>query len=271
MSAYYNDNDPFMVEWLKHLIKRKVIADGEVDGRSIKEIDPKEISQFTQCHFFAGIGVWSFALRRVGWPDALGSTLYRLSWKKSVTPSGRRLYQLVASVRPTSVNESTSWPTPTALSFHKSHQPGTNKFCETIRMLVPWPSPNVDDANNVTRSSGEFKSLAREVRFAAVRFGAWTSPAARDWKDSPGMSSTGTNPDGSQRKRTDQLPRQVQQMVSGPTQSGSNAATEGSGQFRLNPRFSLWLMGLPVEEWASFEEQAMRLSRRRRKRLSKRS
>lgn len=71
MSAYYNDNDPFMVEWLKHLIKRKVIVDGEVDGRSIKEIDPKEISQFTQCHFFAGIGVWSYALRRAGWPDDL--------------------------------------------------------------------------------------------------------------------------------------------------------------------------------------------------------
>jgi DNA (cytosine-5)-methyltransferase 1 len=24
---------------------------------------------YTQCHFFAGIGVWSYALRRAGWPD----------------------------------------------------------------------------------------------------------------------------------------------------------------------------------------------------------
>jgi hypothetical protein len=23
----------------------------------------------TQCHFFAGIGVWSYALRLAGWPD----------------------------------------------------------------------------------------------------------------------------------------------------------------------------------------------------------
>ena len=69
MAAYYNDNDPFMVAWLKHLISRKVIADGEVDGRSITEIDTDDLRKFEQCHFFAGIGVWSFALRRAGWPD----------------------------------------------------------------------------------------------------------------------------------------------------------------------------------------------------------
>lgn len=69
--AYYNDNDQFMVEWLKHLIKRKVIADGEVDGRSIIEVKAEDLRGFTQCHFFAGIGTWSYALRRAGWPDEL--------------------------------------------------------------------------------------------------------------------------------------------------------------------------------------------------------
>lgn len=33
----------------------------------------------------------------------------------------------------------------------------------------------------------------------------WPTPAARDWKDSPGMAMTGTNPDGTERNRTDQL------------------------------------------------------------------
>jgi DNA (cytosine-5)-methyltransferase 1 len=71
VSAYYNDNDQFMVEWLKHLIKRKVIADGEVDGRSITEVTYDDIKKFKQCHFFAGIGVWPYVLRRAGWPDDL--------------------------------------------------------------------------------------------------------------------------------------------------------------------------------------------------------
>ncbi|WP_394027795.1 DNA cytosine methyltransferase [Desulfovibrio falkowii] len=30
---------------------------------------PSDLAGFTQCHFFAGIGVWSYALRQAGWPD----------------------------------------------------------------------------------------------------------------------------------------------------------------------------------------------------------
>ncbi|MFY3433946.1 DNA cytosine methyltransferase [Achromobacter mucicolens] len=30
---------------------------------------PDDLRSYTQCHFFAGIGVWSYALRRAGWPD----------------------------------------------------------------------------------------------------------------------------------------------------------------------------------------------------------
>lgn len=39
--------------------------------------------------------------------------------------------------------------------------------------------------------------------------GYWPTASARDWKDSPGMSQTGINPDGTIRKRTDQLARAV--------------------------------------------------------------
>jgi hypothetical protein len=44
----------------------------------------------------------------------------------------------------------------------------------------------------------------------------WPTPAARDWKDTPGMATTGTNPDGSQRTRLDHLPR-VAGMAGWPT------------------------------------------------------
>ncbi|MDR9839430.1 DNA cytosine methyltransferase [Herbaspirillum huttiense] len=69
MSAYYNEIDPFASAWLRELIKARLIADGEVDTRSIEDVRPDDLRGFDQCHFFAGIGGWSLALRRAGWPD----------------------------------------------------------------------------------------------------------------------------------------------------------------------------------------------------------
>lgn len=69
MTAYYNEFDPKAAAWLRELIKAGHIAPGDVDERSIVDIRPSDIIGYTQCHFFAGIGVWSYALRRAGWPD----------------------------------------------------------------------------------------------------------------------------------------------------------------------------------------------------------
>ena len=69
MAAYYNEYDPKAAAWLRELIKQGHIADGVVDERSIEDVTPTELLGFTQCHFFAGIGVWSYALRRAGWAD----------------------------------------------------------------------------------------------------------------------------------------------------------------------------------------------------------
>ena len=70
MTAYYNEIDPFAATWLRELIKAGHIAPGEVDERSIEDVLPSDLAGFTQCHFFAGIGVWSYALRQAGWPDS---------------------------------------------------------------------------------------------------------------------------------------------------------------------------------------------------------
>jgi DNA (cytosine-5)-methyltransferase 1 len=69
MAAYYNEIDPFTAAWLRELIKAGLIADGEVDERSIADVRPDDLRGFKQCHFFAGIGGWSYALRLAGWPD----------------------------------------------------------------------------------------------------------------------------------------------------------------------------------------------------------
>ena len=69
MAAYYNEIEPYAAQWLRNLIKGGHIADGEIDTRSIIDVQPADLAGYTQCHFFAGIGGWSHALRLAGWPD----------------------------------------------------------------------------------------------------------------------------------------------------------------------------------------------------------
>lgn len=69
MPAYYNEIDGKKAAWLRELIKRNLIAPGDVDERSIVDVRPDDLRGFTQCHFFAGIGIWSHALRLAGWAD----------------------------------------------------------------------------------------------------------------------------------------------------------------------------------------------------------
>lgn len=69
MPAYYNEIDPYVAQWLRNLIAENLIAPGHVDERSIVDVTPGDLAGYTQCHFFAGIGGWSRALRIADWPD----------------------------------------------------------------------------------------------------------------------------------------------------------------------------------------------------------
>jgi DNA (cytosine-5)-methyltransferase 1 len=68
--AYYNEHDPKAAAWLRALIAEGLIADGTVDERDIRTVQPADLVGYTQHHFFAGIGGWSLALRLGGWPDS---------------------------------------------------------------------------------------------------------------------------------------------------------------------------------------------------------
>jgi len=70
MTAYYNENDPDCVAWLRELIEQKLIPDGVVDDRSIVDVMPEDLHGFTQKHFFAGVGGWALGCRLAGWPDS---------------------------------------------------------------------------------------------------------------------------------------------------------------------------------------------------------
>lgn len=69
MTAYYNEIDRDAAHVLRCLISDGLIAPGDVDERSIKDVQPDDLDGYTQCHFFAGAGLWSVAARLAGWPD----------------------------------------------------------------------------------------------------------------------------------------------------------------------------------------------------------
>jgi DNA (cytosine-5)-methyltransferase 1 len=69
VAAYYNEIHAPAAQTLRNLIAAGHIAPGDVDERSIEDVRPDDLKQYTQCHFFAGIGGWPLALRLAGWPD----------------------------------------------------------------------------------------------------------------------------------------------------------------------------------------------------------
>jgi DNA (cytosine-5)-methyltransferase 1 len=69
MREYYNEFNPDAAAWLRDLMRAKLIPEGEVDERSIKEVRPDDLKGFQRCHFFAGIGLWTYALRLSGFPS----------------------------------------------------------------------------------------------------------------------------------------------------------------------------------------------------------
>ncbi|TWG89865.1 DNA (cytosine-5)-methyltransferase 1, partial [Mesorhizobium sp. J18] len=71
MAVYYNDADPAACAWLRELIAAGLLPDGDVDERSILDVEPADLRGFAQCHFFAGIGGWPYALRLAGVAESL--------------------------------------------------------------------------------------------------------------------------------------------------------------------------------------------------------
>lgn len=66
--TYYNENNPKAAKWLDKLMQQNLISHGSIDTRSIEQINPEELTNYDQHHFFAGIGGWDYALQLAGCP-----------------------------------------------------------------------------------------------------------------------------------------------------------------------------------------------------------
>lgn len=163
------------------------------------------------------------------------------------------------------------WPTPKASEAEKDGRTPQGAMNEVNRNKGPslsamshvsgWHTPRSSECTeksetfvkrNADRGMHCFSGLGAEAQTAG-----WATCSSRDWKDTPGMATTGTNPDGSERKRLDQLPRQAGMALP----SGGLAGMGNCEGYRLNPKFSLWLQGYPAE-WACLGARAMQSCRR---------
>jgi hypothetical protein len=110
----------------------------------------------------------------------------------------------------------THWPTPQTHDDKLRDNPEADNHSfphdlSNAATLASWATPKAEDSECAGAHRGVADTLTAQSSLAA-----WASPSARDWKDTAGMATTGTNPDGSERSRLDQLPRQVN-LASWPT------------------------------------------------------
>jgi hypothetical protein len=166
--------------------------------------------------------------------DVNGSPEYALTWKQWDMRSGPPICALRASGRRTSGNDYTGWRTPKAVEI------------DTGNEYMTKPSGNI---RRISNGGDRGLSLSEEAQLAG-----WPTATARDHKDGT-TTSCANVPDNALLGR----------VALGAVPSGTSAETEGREGYRLNPRFSLWLMGYP-DEWASCGERAMQSCRKSRRR-----
>ena len=177
-----------------------------------------------------------------------------------------------------------SWPTPNALEFGcrdvgrmaasrhacKERTGNGNGFGLALGQAVAlelagWMTPAANDTGTgkgYTLDRGDVAKPRLSLLGQARSVAAWQTPQATDDRNTSGSRGRAKNPT---------LRTQAKDLApSGPTPDSSSAATGSTAARRLNPLFSLWLMGFPTA-WGRCAARATRSSRTSRPSSSARS
>lgn len=193
--------------------------------------------------------------------SSLGSTLYTLTWKPWVTPSGLSRFRLRASARRTSETVCTGWVTPTTRD-HKdtpgmvAQRDGADRNDQLPRQayLCGWPTPTASLASKGVRSTeGGIREAMRnhgpDLAAVVCLSGRPTPMADCNRGASAAEALRSHRPSGHKvQKRLQDIAAitgPARLTVDGQILTGSSAEMESGGQ--LSPEHPRWLMGYPVE------------------------
>ena len=181
-----------------------------------------------------------------------GSTIYKLTWKQKTTPRQWPYCQLAASVPRTketgfSMSQG-GWATPNTMDYMSLRSDeALLRQATTTRKGRTFPANLREQVDTRSQEIYAKKQIPRA---------AWPTPAARDYRDTGNLDKSRYRKDG--KERLDTVPR-----IAFGVEKPSTAETESIAPSQLNPRFSLWLMGYPIE-WAYCAERVTPSSRKRR-------
>ena len=175
--------------------------------------------------------------------DLNGSMEYRLTWKNLVMPSGRVIFRLRASARPTSASGFGGWPTPDAQAMNVGADP-VKHLARLARLKAK-------------HNNGNGAGLPLGM---AAKLAGWQTPTVNDSKASDYSYIKGP---GGKRVKFLKLPGQAKQTTGLIMNSAGDArqVAVASGAV-LNPSHSGWIQGYPKAWLACGLNAMLRLQRR---------
>lgn len=236
-----------------------------------------------------------------------GSTLFALTWKLKITPSGQWVCLLRASARRTDASACSSWPTARAADGEKNvrslegslkeiERKGGPQDLNQAACLASWATPSARDWHSASGSPEFLAGRAEQTRGKplseqAFTLAIWPTPMAGtpaqngnnaagnndssrktvalcSWPTTTGQDSAASRAYGYGGQTFMTLTDAAPSTGSGPMLTGFPVETTSGGQ--LNPGFSLWLMGYGTE-WLRCADLAMQSFPRSLRRSSKNS